>query len=353
MSDHTEKLPTDVQTEGAMAERFPRALDRLWPVKDYAGDPDRPGRCRANVFDHADGLRLIVSREGDAAAQFVHVSASFSADTATAGRVRDMLDARNQSVSAADRHRAAVTFLAAEAINLLRRFGAFRDDAVFTMAIKASGRAAHLFVEPAVFAALPPDTPAADVALVYGECPPDSQAVAGCPVPPESLRFVCPEFPYAPDAPRRHRARLAAVLADAVPITMTDASAVPLVAERCFDLHGGIRLVVNRVAVAGASDVYVHVVVCAAPGTRFARDVAQGPPTDDPVDAADARHAVMVEAALDALAAMTDFDRTVLDRDNWATDRFEGAVGIVLPPAAFPRLTGRRGRGGRRRWGGA
>ena len=48
-------------------------------------------------------------------------------------------------------------------------------DTVFTMAIKASGRAAHLFVEPAVFAALPPDTPAADVALVYGECPPDAQ----------------------------------------------------------------------------------------------------------------------------------------------------------------------------------
>lgn len=71
----------------SMQQRYKAALEKLWKqhelvVQRFAqvsGGPDyaRPGNTRANVFDHDDGWRLIISRELTEQGETVlHVSGS-------------------------------------------------------------------------------------------------------------------------------------------------------------------------------------------------------------------------------------------------------------------------------------
>jgi hypothetical protein len=70
-------LPFLAEPVDQLRARFPQALERVW----VAGPdmPDRPGLHRIHVFDHADGLRLLVSRDRFFADEDpkIHVSASW------------------------------------------------------------------------------------------------------------------------------------------------------------------------------------------------------------------------------------------------------------------------------------
>jgi len=59
-----------------LAERFSRALDRIYDAEEISNklDADRPGLHRENVFDFEDGVRIIISRDRARDKIFLHLS---------------------------------------------------------------------------------------------------------------------------------------------------------------------------------------------------------------------------------------------------------------------------------------
>lgn len=83
-------LPRMPQPLTALRQRYPFALEHVHDVVAIRDRGDiRPGEVAANVFDHEDGLRLIVSRERMPDGHVVlHVSASFGPDCQLADELR-------------------------------------------------------------------------------------------------------------------------------------------------------------------------------------------------------------------------------------------------------------------------
>lgn len=63
--------------------RFPDALERVWTAREILAGGDRPGRNPRYIFDHADGLRLIVSVDDPPmlTGRSLHVSVSAEQDS--------------------------------------------------------------------------------------------------------------------------------------------------------------------------------------------------------------------------------------------------------------------------------
>lgn len=85
-------LDHEPQSLEELRARYPAALEYLYIVDPLVRDPEaiiRPGECRANVFDFADGTRLIVSRERFRNQIVLHVSASAAPSSPIYAEIRD------------------------------------------------------------------------------------------------------------------------------------------------------------------------------------------------------------------------------------------------------------------------
>jgi hypothetical protein len=72
-------LPYHPEPLEALQARYPKALEPIFDVRDWRpGWPVPVSWQRRHVFDHDDGLRLIVSRDRLADAVRLHVSASLA-----------------------------------------------------------------------------------------------------------------------------------------------------------------------------------------------------------------------------------------------------------------------------------
>jgi hypothetical protein len=86
-------IPFEPEPIAAMQARYPAAVAELLTRAMVTGpDAYQPGALRRHVFDHEDGLRLIVSRENfyPEWGEIIHVSASVHDDRAVAQRIMNM-----------------------------------------------------------------------------------------------------------------------------------------------------------------------------------------------------------------------------------------------------------------------
>lgn len=83
-------IPITPESLGVLRARYPRALEYVYDQLEIARDGViRPGEVASNVFDHEDGLRLLVSRERTPKGQVVlRVSASFPEQCRMADEMR-------------------------------------------------------------------------------------------------------------------------------------------------------------------------------------------------------------------------------------------------------------------------
>jgi hypothetical protein len=69
-------LPFEPQTVEELKARYPLAVAPLFRVEDVLAGGARPGQDRAHVLDWPDGMRWVVSREGEGGRVVLHLSAS-------------------------------------------------------------------------------------------------------------------------------------------------------------------------------------------------------------------------------------------------------------------------------------
>jgi hypothetical protein len=83
-------IPHVPESIEAARERFPSALAEVVDIESVMlGNEVIPGKLRKHIFDFADGLRLIVSREAIPRwGVYLHVSASFDEHSENFAKVR-------------------------------------------------------------------------------------------------------------------------------------------------------------------------------------------------------------------------------------------------------------------------
>lgn len=78
------------QSYDTLRQRYPEALRQVYDIDAGILDP-RPGEQAQHIFDHTDGVRLIISRDKSDGKTILHVSASWwmnnFGETATLDRV--------------------------------------------------------------------------------------------------------------------------------------------------------------------------------------------------------------------------------------------------------------------------